>query len=86
MNQLVLQDGEKGDRLHQERDEASLSLAKRRDSLRGMQIRYIRNSNPQHFFCQSIPLSFLRVCIMAKSAMIQTSKHGYITALRGYPD
>jgi hypothetical protein len=39
VNQPVQQDGEKGERLLQEKDVASLPLVKRCDSIRGMQIR-----------------------------------------------
>jgi hypothetical protein len=37
-------------------------------------------------FSLRIPLSFLRVCVVAKSSMIQTCKPGYIAALEGYLD
>jgi hypothetical protein len=47
----------------------------------------ISNSNPQHFFFVlfCIPLSFLRVCTLAKSTTTQTGKPGCVVALRGYP-
>jgi hypothetical protein len=37
-------------------------------------------------FSLRIPLSFFRVCAVAKSSTIQTGKPGYIAALGGYPD
>jgi hypothetical protein len=46
----------------------------------------IRNSNPQHFFLLlRIPLSFLRVCTLARSTTMQTGKLGCIAALEGPP-
>jgi hypothetical protein len=42
----------------------------------------LRNSNRYHLF-SCIPLSLLKVCISAKSAMIQIGKPTYIVALRG---
>jgi hypothetical protein len=45
----------------------------------------IRNPNPQHFFLLlCIPLSLLRVCMLAKSTTMERGKPGCITTLGGY--
>jgi hypothetical protein len=55
VSQPVRQDGKKGKRLLQEKDETSLPLAKWRNLYMG-DANQIRNSNHQHFF---FPYAFL---------------------------
>jgi hypothetical protein len=79
VNQPVWQDYKKVDWLLHGKDETSLQLVERRDSIRGTQIKY-------EIPILSISFFLTHSFIIFESTTIQTGKPGCITALGGYQD